>query len=63
MRENKLNKKCNFVIFVYTNQVQKLFAWRIKTSDMDTPGVLVAGSGVKEVIKNGILFLLFMCKI
>ena len=29
------------------------YVWRIKSSDMDTPGVLVAGSGVKEVIKKG----------
>ena len=25
------------------------FVWRVKTLDMDTPGVLVSGSGVKEV--------------
>ena len=29
------------------------FVWRIKTAEMDTPGVLVAGSGVKEVITKG----------
>lgn len=40
-----------------------MFAWRVKTSEcMDMPGVLVAGSGVQEVIKKGILFWLFMGK-
>ena len=29
------------------------FVWRVKTLDMDTPGVLVAGSGVKEVTIKG----------
>ena len=29
------------------------YVWRVKTLNMDTPGVLVAGSGVKEVIKKG----------
>ena len=29
------------------------FVWRVKTLDMDTPSVLVAGSGVKEVIMKG----------
>ena len=34
-----------------------MFAWRVKTSEcMDMPGVLVAGSGVKEVIQKGLLF-------
>ena len=27
--------------------------WRVKTLEMDTPGVLVAGCGVKEVITKG----------
>ena len=34
-----------------------MFAWRVKTSEcMDMPGVLVAGSGVQEVIKKVYFF-------
>ena len=29
------------------------FIWRVKTLDMDTPGVLVAACGVKEVLTKG----------
>ena len=36
-----------------------MFACTVKTSEcMDMPGVLVAGSGVQEVIKKGIPFLI-----
>ena len=30
-----------------------MLVWRVRTSEMDTPGALVAGSGIKEVIAKG----------
>ena len=35
-----------------------MLVWRVRTSEMDTPGVLVAGSGIKEVIVKGKLCIL-----
>ena len=60
--KEKINeiKSSIFVIIVYLNQVRKMFAWRVKTSEcMDMPDVLVAGSGVQEVIKRYTFFIVY----
>ena len=41
-----------YMVYRVANMTDK-YIWRVKSGDMETLGVLVTGSGVKEVIKKG----------